>query len=219
MKSGDRSLTIVGIVEDVLLLDPFKTVSPLAILFNGSITDNVNNIFLRLKPSADLKQTLAAIQPIFDKYNPGSPFEYSFVDEEFGKKFSTENQVATLASIFAGLAIFISCLGLFGLAAFMAERRIKEVGIRKVLGASIMNLWLLLSKEFVWLVLIACVIASPLSLWLMSDWLQKYDYRINISGWVFAIAGLLAVAITLLTVSFQAIKAALTNPVKSLRSE
>ena len=219
MKSGDRSLTIVGIVEDVLLLDPFKTVSPLAILFNGSITDNVNNIFLRLKPSADLKQTLAVIQPIFDKYNPGSPFEYSFVDEEFGKKFSTENQVATLASIFAGLAIFISCLGLFGLAAFMAERRIKEVGIRKVLGASIMNLWLLLSKEFVWLVLIACVIASPLSLWLMSDWLQKYDYRINISGWVFAIAGLLAVAITLLTVSFQAIKAAVANPVKSLRTE
>jgi ABC-type antimicrobial peptide transport system permease subunit len=219
IKTGKKEITIVGVVEDVLLLDPFKSVSPLAILFNGSSTANVNNIFLRLKPTADLRQALSVAQTVFEKYNPAYPFEYSFVDEEFGKKFTTENQVAKLASILAGLAIFISCLGLFGLAAFMAERRTKEIGIRKILGASIANLWLLLSKEFVWLILIACLIASPLSLLLMNDWLGKYDYRIDISGWVFVIAALLAIVIALVTVSAQAIKAAIANPVKSLRTE
>ena len=219
MRSGGREITIVGVVENVLIDNPFKPVYPLAILFNGSKTDNVNNIFLRLKPTADLKKALTAIQPVFDKYNPSLPFEYSFVDEVFGKKFTTENQVGKLAGIFAGLAIFISCMGLFGLAMFMAERRTKEIGVRKVLGASVANLWMLLSKEFVWLVLIGCSIASPLAFWLMKDWLQKYDYRIDISWWVFAIAGLLAFAIALLTVSTQAIKAAIANPVKSLRTE
>jgi len=195
------------------------TVSPLAILFNGSITNNVNNIFLRLKPSADLKQTLAAIQPIFDKYNPGSPFEYSFVDEEFGKKFSTENQVATLASIFAGLAIFISCLGLFGMASFMAEQRTREIGVRKVLGASAFSLWGLLSKDFVRLVLVALLIAIPTAYYCMHHWLQNYQYRTDISWWISATAAAGAIVITILTVSFQAIKAALANPVKSLRTE
>jgi ABC-type antimicrobial peptide transport system permease subunit len=216
MKLDTQRLTIVGIIEDMVVRNPFQPVSPTAILFNA---DNVSNFLLRLNPTADLKKALAAIKPIVEKYNPSLPFEYSFVDREFQKKFSTENQVAKLAGIFAGLAIFISCLGLFGLAMFMAERRTKEIGIRKVLGASVANLWILLSKEFVWLVLISCLIASPLSLWLMSDWLQKYDYRINVSWWVFVIAGLLAIIIALLTVSTQAIKAAIANPVKSLRTE
>jgi len=216
MTSGGRVLTIVGIVENVLIDDPFKPVYPLAILFNANAA---NSIFLRLKPTADLKKALTAVQPVFTKYNASLPFEYSFVDEEFGKKFTTENQVGKLAGIFAGLAIFISCLGLFGLAVYMAESRVKEIGIRKVLGASVTNIWILLSKEFVLLVLIACLIASPLSFWLMQDWLQKYDYRISISWWVFAVAGLLAVVIALLTVSTQAIKAAMANPVKSLRTE
>ena len=216
MTSGGRVITIVGIVENVLIDNPFKPVNPLAILFNANVA---NNIFLRLKPTADLKKALGAIQPVFDKYNPSFPFEYSFVDEEFGKKFTTENQVGKLAGIFAGLAIFISCLGLFGLAMFMAERRTKEIGIRKVLGASIANLWALLSKEFVLLVTIGCFIASPLAFLLMKNWLQKYEYRIDISWWVFAIAGMLAVVIALLTVSAQAIKAAIANPVKSLRTE
>jgi len=216
MKSGERVITIVGIVENVLIDDPYKPVYPLAILFNANVA---NNIFLRLKSTADLKETLVAIQPIFDKYNPTFPFEYSFVDEEFGKKFTTENQVGRLAGIFAGLAIFISCLGLFGLAIFMAERRTKEIGIRKVLGASIINLWALLSKEFVLLVMLGCLIASPLAFLLTKNWLQKYEYRIDISWWVFIIAGLLALVIALLTVSTQAIKAAVANPVKSLRTE
>jgi ABC-type antimicrobial peptide transport system permease subunit len=176
-------------------------------------------MLLRLAPAIDLTKALAAIKPISEKYNPALPFEYKFADEEYAKKFTTENQVGKLAGILAGLAIFISCLGLFGLSAFMAERRIKEIGIRKVLGASVANLWMLLSKEFVLLVLLACIIASPLAFWIMNDWLQKYDYRISIEGWVFALAGLLAVLIALVTVSTQAVKAALANPVKSLRTE
>jgi putative ABC transport system permease protein len=219
MKSGNQVKTIIGVVENVVLADPFKSVAPLAILFNPSKTGSVNNILLRLPPTTDLKKALATIKPIFDKYNPSLPFEYSFTDEEFGKKFVVENQVGKLASIFAGLTIFISCLGLFGLAMFMAERRVREIGIRKVLGASVVNLWLLLSKEFMWLVLIACVIASPLAFWLMKDWLDKYEYRVDISAWVFAAVGMLAFVIALFTVSTQAIKAAFANPVKSLKSE
>lgn len=216
MKSGGRVVTIVGIVDNVLISDPFKPVFPLAILFDGK---QANNIFLRLKSTSDLNKALSAIQPIFDKYNPAFPFEYRFVNEDFDHKFTTENQVGKLASILAGLAIFISCLGLFGLALFMAERRTKEIGIRKVLGASVANIWALLSKEFVLLVLLGSLIASPLAFWLMRSWLQKYEYRIDINWWIFAGAGMLAVVIALLTVSSQAIKAGIANPVKSLRSE
>lgn len=216
MKVGSRTITIVGIVDDVLLTDPFKPVRPLAILFDPG---TINNIFLRLKPSSDLKKTLTTIQPIFDKYNPSLPFEYSFVNEEFGQKFSAENQAGKLAGLFAVLAILISCMGLFGLSMFMAERRTKEIGIRKVLGASIANLWVLLSKEFLWLVGIACLIASPLAFWLMKGWLEHYEYRIGISWWVFAVTGAVAVVLALLTVSTQTIRAAGVNPVKSLKAE
>ena len=216
MKMGEQTLTIVGVVKDMLMKDPFKPASPTVILFN---TDNVGVIFLRLKGQADLKKSLAAIQPIVDKYNPSLPFEYKFVDEEFGKKFTTENQVAKLSGIFAGLAIFISCLGLFGLAMFMAEKRAREISIRKVLGASVANLWILLSKEFVWLVTIACVIATPVTLLLLKEWLQKYDYRINIQWWIFGVGALIAVLIALITVSTQALRAATANPVKRLRAE
>jgi ABC-type antimicrobial peptide transport system permease subunit len=217
MKLGDQTLTIIGVIEDMLVQNPFKPVSPCVILFNPS--QSSNNIYMRLKPNAPLRTVLAKIEPLFEKYNPAFPFEYSFSDEEFGKKFEMESRVGKLAAIFAGLAIVISCLGLFGLAAFMAERRTKEIGIRKVLGASLLNLWSLLSKEFVWLVIGGCLIASPLAYWLMNGWLQGYDYRIDINWWIFVVAGILALIIALLTVSMQAIKAALANPVKSLRSE
>jgi putative ABC transport system permease protein len=216
MKLGDVVITIVGVIEDMLIESPFKPVAPTVILFNVT---SMSNVLIRLKPSADLKTTLAEMKPIVEKYNPSQAFDYSFADEDFGKKFVTENQVGRLAGIFAGLAIFISCLGLFGLAAFMAERRIKEIGIRKVLGASVANLWILLSKEFIILVMIACIIASPLAFWFMNDWLQNYDYRINISAWVFVIAGIIAMVVALITVSTQAIRAAVSNPVKSLRTE
>lgn len=216
IKRGGHPLTIIGIVQNVVMRDPFKPVSPTIILFNVS---DPSNMLLRLAPATNVAKALAAIQPITEKYNPALPFEYKFVDEEFATKFRTENQVGKLAGILAGLAIFISCLGLFGLAAFMAERRTREIGIRKVLGASVVNLWMLQSKEFVLLVMLAGVIASPLAFWLMHDWLQKYDYRITMEGWVFALAGSLAVLIALFTVSTQAVKTALANPVKSLRTE
>lgn len=217
MKLGDDNITIVGIVKDMLIQSPFKPVNPTIILFNGQSAEN--NIYIRLKENADVQKTVSFLQPLFEKYNPSFPFEYHFSDEQFDEKFRLEKQVGKLSAIFAGLAIFISCLGLFGLAAFMAERRTKEIGIRKVLGASLVQLWALLSKEFVWLVLGGCIIASPIAFWLMNDWLQGYDYRINISWTIFMVAALIAVAIALLTVSSQAIKASVASPVKSLRSE
>jgi putative ABC transport system permease protein len=153
------------------------------------------------------------------RYTPDVPFDYKFVDEEFGNKFKFEEQVGQLAFYFAILAIFISCLGLFGMASFVAEQRTKEIGIRKVLGASVTNLWGLLSKEFVLLVLFSCVIAAPIAWYYLKSWLSNYDYRVNISWVVFVIAAAVALLITMITVSFQAIKAAIANPVKSLRTE
>lgn len=216
MKSGNREITIVGVVEDVLMLDPFKPVSPGVILFNADVG---NAILIRVKKDVDLKETLAAIEPTFEKYNPSQPFEYTFVDDEFAKKFTIENQVGKLSGVFAILAVFISCLGLFGLASFMAEQRTKEIGIRKILGASVSNLWRMLSKDFVILTLISCLIAAPIAYYFVSNWLQKYDYRTGISWWIFALVGVGVLFIALATVSYQAIKAALVNPVNSLRSE
>ena len=147
------------------------------------------------------------------------PFEYKFVDEEFARKFEDEKRTGTLAGLFAGLTIFISCLGLFGLAIYMAESRVKEIGVRKVLGASVTGLATLLSKDFLTLVLISFLVASPVAWWAMHSWLSDYSYRVPIQWWVFALAGLVSVLIALATVSYQAIRAALANPVKSLRTE
>ena len=155
----------------------------------------------------------------FKKVIPSVPFDYEFADTEYGLKFAAEERIGKLASVFASLAILISCLGLFGLASFIAEKRTKEIGIRKVLGATIYNLWRMLSKDFVVLVFIACFIAVPLAWYFLQQWLQKYEYRTTITWWVFAIAIGGALLITLFTVSFQAVKAAIANPVKSLRSE
>jgi ABC-type antimicrobial peptide transport system permease subunit len=216
MKSGDREVTIVGVVEDVLMLEPFKPVSPGVILFNALA---VNTILVRVKKEADLKNALSVMQPIFEKHNPAQPFEYSFVNDDFNKKFALEKQVGKLSAIFAGLAIVISCLGLFGLSSFTAEQRIKEIGIRKILGASVSGIWKLLCKDFVVLVLISCFIATPAAWYFINNWLQKYEYRTDISLWVFTVVGMGAIIITLATVSFQALKASVANPVNSLRSE
>jgi ABC-type antimicrobial peptide transport system permease subunit len=159
------------------------------------------------------------IKPIFDRFNPSFPFEYQFADEDYAKKFNYEELVGNLAGIIAVLAIFISCLGLFGLASFTAEQRVKEIGVRKVLGASVLNLWQLLSKDFVILVLISCAIAIPVAGYLMNEWLKSYDYKTSIKLGVFVLVVAIAMLITLITVSFQAIKAAMANPVKSLRTE
>ncbi len=148
-----------------------------------------------------------------------APFDYKIADEEYAKKFNEQERVGNLASAFAILAIFISCLGIFGLASFVAEQRTKEIGLRKVLGASVFNLWYLISREFVLLVAISLLIATPVSFYFMHNWLQNYTYRSDISWWIFAAVGIGAIAITLLTVSYQAIRAAIANPVASLRSE
>jgi ABC-type antimicrobial peptide transport system permease subunit len=216
IKMGDETLTVIGVCENVVMQDPYKPVGPAIMLLRPYF---VSQGFIRLKEGADVRKAMAAIQPVVEKHNPAYPFEYSFTDDEFAKKFSNENQIGQLAGIFAGLSIFISCLGLFGLASFMAERRTKEIGIRKVVGASVFNLWKMLSKDFVILIVISCAIAIPIAYYFLAGWLERYEYRVEISWWIFVIAFTGALGITLLTVSFQTIKAALMSPVKSLRSE
>jgi ABC-type antimicrobial peptide transport system permease subunit len=162
---------------------------------------------------------LRKIEAVCKAYAPTVPFSYKFADDEYERKFRNEERIGRLAGFFTILAIFISCLGLFGMASFMAGQRIKEIGIRKVMGASVFSIWRLLSKDFVLLVLISLVIATPVAYYFMHNWLQSYQYRTPLSWWIFAAAGLSALVITLLTVSFQAIKAAILNPVKGLRTE
>jgi putative ABC transport system permease protein len=207
---------IVGLVKDLLMESPYEPVFHTVFVMSNDPQYFIN---IRINPQMNAHEAIAKMAPIFKTYNPAQPFEYKFVDEEFARKFSDEERIGKLAASFAILAIFISCLGLFGMASFMAERRVKEIGVRKVLGASVFNLWRLLSREFVVLVLISLFIAIPVSWYYLHGWLQHYTYRTEMSWWVFISAGLGAMAITLITVSFQAIKAALTNPVTSLRSE
>jgi len=180
---------------------------------------NINWLLFRLNPDNSVGQSLTSMEKVFKANIMSSPFIYEFVEDGYASKFADEVRVGKLASFFTGLAILISCLGLFGLASFVAEQRTKEIGIRKIVGASVFNLWRLLSKDFILLVGLSCLIAMPLGYYYLNNWLRQYDYRIDISWWVFAVSVTGAIVITLLTVSFQAIKAALANPVKSLRSE
>jgi ABC-type antimicrobial peptide transport system permease subunit len=214
--SGRYNLEVVGIMKDFVYNNIYGSSEPL-ILF--CYTGPATLLTIRYKPHADLTKALAKTEAIMKEYNPGYPFEYKFVDEAFDQFFATETLIGKLAGVFAALAILISCLGLFGLAAYTAERRTKEIGIRKVLGASVQGLAGLLSKEFVQLVALSCIIAFPIAWLAMRNWLQDYQYRTSIQWWVFGVAGLTAVVITLITVSFQTIKAAYRNPVKSLRTE
>jgi len=216
IKWEGKPFTVIGVIKDMLVQSPFKPIR--ASIYHLSV-EQENIFLLKLNPKLGAGKAIEQIETIFKKHDPATAFEFNFVDEEFAKKFDNEERIGKLASVFAILAIFISCLGLFGLASFVAEQRTKEIGIRKVVGATIFNLWTLLSKEFVFLVIISCAIAVPLAWYGMNQWLQKYDYRTTIYWWVFATAILGALLITILTVSFQAIKAARANPVKSLRTE
>ncbi len=210
-------LTIIGVVEDLIVTSPYDPVKQHLYVFDR---DNDSEIYtLRLDPNQSTSTSLATIEKVFKRNFPDTPFNYAFVDAEYASKFASEERVASLAKIFTGLAILISCLGLFGLASFVAEQRTKEVGVRKVLGATVTNLWLLLSKDFIVLVAIALLIATPLAYYFMSGWIEKFSYRTDISAGIFLIAGAGALLITIITVSFQAIKAAVANPVKSLRTE
>jgi putative ABC transport system permease protein len=215
---NERGVTcrVIGILKDFIIQSPYDAVKPMVI---QGLSTTYPVVHFRLNPANSTAVDLAKAEKIFKQYNPQYPFDYVFADEAFAQKFRNEKQDGTLAALFAGLAIFISCLGLFGLATYMAESRTKEIGIRKVLGASISGITRMLSIDFIKLVLLAVFIASPIAWLLMNGWLQGFTYHTIMEWWVFAGTGLGAVLITLFTVSFQSIKAALTNPVKSLKAE
>jgi ABC-type antimicrobial peptide transport system permease subunit len=211
-----RDWHIIGVIKDFVQESPFNPVTPLVI--QGAIAGTtVTNV--RLSDPIETQDALTRIEKIFRDYNPEYPFEYSFVDENYAKKFKDFNQLGKLSSLFALLTIFISCLGLYGLTAYMAETRTKEIGVRKVLGASIMSITKMLSREFLIMVLLSCLIAFPIAYYISDDMLSSYTYRIQITWDIFLIAGSGALVLTLLTVSYQSIKAAMANPVSSLKDE
>lgn len=225
-KDGDfKNLRIVGVVKDYVFGNmngqPGIPVIFLCNSFaqsNSSMFDS-NLLYVRIKDQHSSQHTLSKIAAVIQKNNPSYPFQYRFVDDQFNEQFSAEVLMSKLSTIFASLAIIISCLGLFSLAAYTAERRVKEIGIRKVLGASVSGIAALLSKDFLQLVGLSCMVAFPIAWWMMHSWLQNYEYRIQIGWWIFALAGVSSISIALITISFQSIKAAVANPVKSLRSE
>lgn len=216
LKFWGKNGTIVGIVKDFHFNSLKVPVN--ALIMRLGETDDYGSALIKTQPGKT-KEALASIEKLCHQLNPKFPFTYQFSDEEYKKLYNDEQMVGKLADCLAFLAVFISCLGLLGLAMFTAEQRNKEIGIRKVLGASTGSLFGLLSKEFLQLVIAAFVIASPLAWYSMNKWLEEYSYRTTLTWWMFLIAGIAAIVITLLTVSFQAIKAAVANPIKSLRAE
>lgn len=208
---------IIGVVRDMVMKSPYSPVEPT--FFTLRTDRRIHVITIRLNPGLTRQTALAIIQPVFLKYSSGSPFDYSFTAEDYAAKFRTEEQIGDLAGLCTGLALFISCLGLFGLASFVVEQRTREIGIRKVLGASVLQLWGLLSREFVAMVMIAFAIAAPVAYVYGQEWLRGFDYRTDFSGWIFVVAGIGAIAIALGVVSLQSVRAAWSNPVKGLRAE
>ena len=211
-----RSYKVVGVIKDMIMLSPYEAIKQTIYFMDY---ENVNWVVMKLNPHQSAAASVANIRAVFKKYTPSAPFDYTFADTEFAEKFAAEERIGSLSTFFAALAIFISCLGLFGLASFIAEQRTREIGVRKVLGASVFHLWRLLSGDFVLLVVISLLIAIPASYYFMHQWLLNYAYRTGISWWIFGVSGIGILMVTLLTVSFQAIKAAIANPVKSLRTE
>jgi ABC-type antimicrobial peptide transport system permease subunit len=215
IKWNDRKYKVIGIMDNVLMGSVYKPVDPMMIVYDPSWF-----AFMVIRmPKGDVSENLKKIEAVFRQHNPEYPFDYKFADVEFQRKFSSVEMITSISNVFASLAILISCLGLFGLAAFTAEQRTKEIGIRKVLGANVSSVIVLLSRDFAKLVLIAFVIAGPLSWWLMNKWLQAFPYRITIQWWVIALAGVAALLLAVITVSSQAVKAATANPANSLRTE
>ncbi|MFN7491336.1 MAG: ABC transporter permease [Cyclobacteriaceae bacterium] len=213
---GDRKSKIVGVIDDVLMGSPYRKPSPMFVAYQPGWA---NSVTLRLEETSDITGAIKKIEEVFKKYNPAYPFEYKFVDEQFNRKYATINLISTLANLFAILAILITGMGLFGLAAFTAEQRTKEIGIRKVMGASVPGLVTLISKDFSFLVMISFVFSAPMSWWLLNSFLERYPYRIGFPWWAIAVSGLIALVFALVIVSTQALKAATSNPANSLRSE
>jgi ABC-type antimicrobial peptide transport system permease subunit len=207
---------ILGVIRDMVKGSPFAPTDP-SIMFVSE--NDLENLYIRLNPNVGVHDALRKIQKVYNSLIPSAPFDYTFADEDYAAKFRAEERVGHLAAVFTVLAVFISCLGLLGLSSFVAEQRTKEIGIRKVMGASVAHVWKLLSREFIVLALIACIVATPVAYYSMNSWLEGYSYRIEISWWVFLFAGVSAIVVTIITVSYQALRAARMNPVKSLRSE
>jgi len=216
VKTQGKEWHVVGVVKNFILRSPYGTIAPMLI---GGPSGWFHVMHIKLNGNNRMADNLAKAEQIFKQYNSAYPFEYHFVDEEYARKFGDEQKMRSLVTGFAGLTIFISCMGLFALVAYMAETRKKEIGIRKVLGASVQNIVSLLSKEFLILVLISIVIASPVAWWVMNKWLSGYAYRTNIPWWLFVAVGGISLCIALLTVGFQAVKAATENPVNSIKTE
>ncbi|HSZ34126.1 MAG TPA: FtsX-like permease family protein, partial [Puia sp.] len=216
VKDNGKTWHVVGVIKDFILESPYEPTKPM-LIYGPKAWFNI--ILVKLNNQKSISQYMEMMQKLVTRYDPNYLFVNNFVDEEYVKKFENEKRTGTLSGLFAGLTIFISCLGLLGLATYMAAARIKEIGVRKVLGASITNIVTLLSKDFIILVLISLLLATPIAWLAMYAWLQGYPYRIGISVLVFIGAGLVAILIAIITVSFQAIKAAMANPVKSLRTE
>jgi ABC-type antimicrobial peptide transport system permease subunit len=210
-------MKIIGVVEDMIAQSPYEPVKQGMYVYDRHGNGSYYN--MRLNPNQSAAQNLAIVERVFKEHFPNIPFQYAFVDEEYGKKFASEVRIGRLSGIFTALAILISCLGLFGLTSFVAEQRTKEIGVRKVLGATVFNVWNMLSKDFLKLVIISCFIAVPIAYYVMNGWLQEYPYRVILKWWIFALAMIGALLLTVITVSFQAIKAARSNPTKSLRTE
>ena len=218
VKWHGRNWTIIGVVKDMVMRSPFDPIVPTVFLMDDK-ERSFNVINMKINPSLPVRESLKKIEAVYKQILPEAPFNYQFADQEYAFKFADEERIGKLALVFTTLAIFISCLGLFGMASFVAEQRTKEIGIRKVIGASVFDLWALLSKEFVILVTIACILAMPVAYYFLHQWLLNYAYHTEISWWIFAAAGSGALLLTLATISYQSIRAALLNPVKSLRSE
>ena len=216
IKWHNKDHIILGVINNMVMESPYASVEPTFFMLNNL---KIHVITIRIKQDIPVSEALTRIAAVFKKYEPDTPFEYRFTDDIYAHKFVYEQYIGKLASIFSMLAIFISCLGLFGLTSFIAEQRTKEIGVRKVLGATVFSLWRLVSKEFAMLLVISFCIAIPVAYYFMYKWLQNYEYRATLAWWIFGAAGIGALLITLLTVSFQAIKAAIANPVKSLRTE
>ncbi len=213
---GSFEMHVTGVIKDYVYGDMYGQSAP--VIFYD-IPAAASLLYIKIAPQSNIENALAKITAVVKKDNPAYPLEYKFVDDEFNQMFLSETLISKLSRVFASLAIIISCMGLFGLAAYTAERRTKEIGIRKVLGASVSGVAALLSKNFLQLVALSCIVAFPLAWWAMHSWLQNYKYRIEINWWIFIVAGLMALLIALITISFQAIKAAIANPIKSLRTE
>ncbi|HVU53500.1 MAG TPA: FtsX-like permease family protein, partial [Puia sp.] len=218
IRTGSQPLTVIGVADDMVMASPYKPVEP-AIFRLAHDPTRLDAMVVRLASDAPVHKALAAAEGVFKRLAPGGAFEYKFIDEEYARKFSDEVRIGRIVTVFALLAIFISCLGLFGLVSFVAGQRTKEIGIRKVLGARVIGIWALLTKEFIGLVSISCAIAIPIAWYFLHGWLQQYEYRASLSWWVFGAGALGAMLITLATVSYQALRAASMDPVESLRSE